>query len=583
MIITGDLTLPNGVSPQKFLSEMFDLTAIDQSPLLEIKFTKVSDARTSITSVDFPTLLYDNIDRAELVFATTSSSDMDATERLISMVVLYGTNGESMNITLIVPTTFNEFNAALAANGIEAFNALLMPQTGPGFFLDHTGSPGGDTMEGFDTGDFLKGLAGNDYINGFGGNDALSGGVGHDTLMGGTGEDALTGGAGEDVFVISPNEDKIEVLDLMPIEDRVDFTNFLREDALIEAVLNSPTGFVIDGTEVLFYDGNGGLIRLPVENVILPDLRGSDQSEALLGSEAAEAILGLVGDDTIEGGGGNDTINGGSGEDTAVYGGNQSNYTVFIDPMSIEIQDRLSKEEYQDVLDSIEFLDFETELDIFSDALFDLRLFSGAADLEVDEFAQIIELYIAYLGRAPDAIGLLFWATAFEEGATLEELAVLFADEAEPQAALPDSLSNEAFVEKVYDQVLGRAPDADGAQFWLDQLDKQSVDRDAFILELLRGAKADAPDGASQEFSDQQSADRDFLGHKTDIGADFGIKKGMSDVGNAISAMDLFDGTQSGLDAAFAAINQFYADALGPEGGEFLIQLTGMSAADFTD
>lgn len=573
MIISGNLTLPEGVTPQLFLAQFFALADVNLTFSISVE-----EFGTEVKITGSPTVLYDNI---AFVRLDVLPSDVKRFEG-ISSIDIVGADGTELNIKLIQDVLFNDFAAAIESS-YEEFEALLMPGTGQGFFLNHTGSSGGDYMEGFSTDDFLNGQLGDDVIIGKVGNDALIGGDGNDTLNGGPGDDTLTGGAGEDLFKINPNEDKIEVSDLNASEDRVDLTGFNREEGLVNAVLNSENGFLIDGTEALFYDGNGGLIRLPLDRVILPGIQGTNTSEELLGSEAAEAILGLLGDDTISGGGGGDTIDGGAGEDTAVYGGNQRDYTLFIDPMAIEIQNRLSPSEYRDLLENVEFLDFETDLDLFSDGLFDIRLFSGAANLEVDELAQIIELYIAYLDRAPDAIGLLFWATAFENGATLEELAAYFVDQPEIRDRFPDTLSNKEFVRQVYDQALGREPDEDGAGFWKGMLDDELVGRDEFILYVLGGAKAAPAEGASQAFVDQQAADRAFLGHKTDIGAEFGIKKGMSDVGNAISAMELFDGTQSSLDTALAAINEYYVEALGPESGEFLIQLTGMSAVDFTE
>ena len=71
-------------------------------------------------------------------------------------------------------------------------------------------------------------------------------------------------------------------------------------------------------------------------------------------------------------------------------------------------------------------------------------------------------------------------------------------------------------------------------------------------------------------------ADRQYLADKTDIGAYFSVHKGMSNVSNASAAMALFDGTQAGLDASVAAIDNFYADALDPITGEFLMPLIGV-------
>lgn len=50
----------------------------------------------------------------------------------------------------------------------------------------------------------------------------------------------------------------------------------------------------------------------------------------------------------------------------------------------------------------------------------------------------------------------------------------------------------------------------------------------------------------------------------------------MSDVDNASAAMALFDGSQTSINQAVAAIDGFYQDALDPNNGEFLMQVVGV-------
>jgi len=183
--------------------------------------------------------------------------------------------------------------------------------------------------------------------------------------------------------------------------------------------------------------------------------------------------------------------------------------------------------------------------------------------LSEQNFESFIELYIAYFNRAPDAIGLNFWGTAFANGTTLEEMATLFVGQDETLAAYPAGTSNNVFAETVYNNVLGRTPDQAGFDFWVGQLDTGSVSRDQFILEVLRGVQPGTPDEG-------------YLDTKVDIGAYFAVHKGMSDVDNASAAMALFDGTDAGIDAAVAAIDGYYAEALDPSTGEFLMQVVGV-------
>ena len=112
--------------------------------------------------------------------------------------------------------------------------------------------------------------------------------------------------------------------------------------------------------------------------------------------------------------------------------------------------------------------------------------------------------------------------------------------------------------------MLGRCPRTRlGLDFWVGVLDNGGVSRDQFILEVLRGVK-------------EGSIDRDYLDRKVDIGAYFAVHKGMSNTKNASAAMSLYDGSEESVTAAVNAIDVYYADALHPDTGEFLMQIVGV-------
>ncbi|MGA9412635.1 MAG: DUF4214 domain-containing protein [Roseobacter sp.] len=292
------------------------------------------------------------------------------------------------------------------------------------------------------------------------------------------------------------------------------------------------------------------------------DLTLSDLAQS--GSEAFfrgnDQITGNSFDDRVYGFSGNDLIDGGGGFDTAAYFGDQINYTLTLKPFSTTITDRRFNGDGTDELINIEQLDFRTE--IFG-VPFDLTQFGGTTGLSEQNFESFIELYIAYFNRAPDAIGLNFWGTAYANGTSLEEMATLFVGQEETLAAYPPGTSNEVFAETVYNNVLGRTPDQAGFDFWVGQLDSEAVSRDQFILEVLGGVQAGSPD-------------RSYLDDKVDIGAYFAVHKGMSDVDDASDAMALFDGSDASIDAAVNAIDAYYTDALDPTNGEFLMQVVGV-------
>ena len=339
-----------------------------------------------------------------------------------------------------------------------------------------------------------------------------------------------------------------------------------------------------DITVILSYTDDGDTDEMLTSAAVVPQaapvtLEGDGTAETLTGGEGDDMISGEGGDDTLTGGPGDDMLDGGEGSDTARYSGSQSSYTLTLSPTATTLSDRRADGNGTDTLTKMEFLDFDTDL---LGAPFDLQKFGGPAGLAASDLESFIELYIAYFNRAPDAVGLNFWGTAFANGTTLEGMAALFIDQPETAATYPDTLTNAAFATEGYENVLGRVPDQAGFDFWVGVLDAGSVGRDQFILSVLEGAKADPPAGADQTFIDQQLADRQYLADKTDIGAYFAVHKGLSDTDDASAAMAFFDGTQGSITAAVNAIDGFFADASDADNGEFLMPLVGVLDDPFT-
>jgi hypothetical protein len=90
-------------------------------------------------------------------------------------------------------------------------------------------------------------------------------------------------------------------------------------------------------------------------------------------------------------------------------------------------------------------------------------------DERLASLAPVTRLYFAYFLRTPDASGLQYWIGRHQRGFTLSSISSTFATSSEFDAAYGD-LDDEAFVELVYSNVLGRSPDTSGAQYWVGQL-----------------------------------------------------------------------------------------------------------------
>ncbi len=307
-----------------------------------------------------------------------------------------------------------------------------------------------------------------------------------------------------------------------------------------------------------------------VEGGTLSDdtIYGTPEPDTIPGRADAEVSFGLEGDDVFLATAGNDEIFGGSGTDSLNLSGPQAGYTVSLGQQGATVIDRTGGRDGTDALDGVEILNFAGPVSSFS-----LTEFGSTTSLTEDQMQSFVELYIAYFDRAPDAIGLGFWGSAFANGTTLSEMAALFIDQPETRATYPEDLSNLDFANAVYNNVLGRAADQVGLDFWVGVLDAGTVTRDQFILEVLSGAKATPPNNATQDFITQQLADQKFLSDKTDLGTYLAVIRGMSDVENAATALADFDGSEASFDAAVSTIDGFYQAALDPNAGEFLLQL----------
>lgn len=88
-----------------------------------------------------------------------------------------------------------------------------------------------------------------------------------------------------------------------------------------------------------------------------------------------------------------------------------------------------------------------------------------------DRVHAVTRLYRAYFLRNPDHSGMQYWLARRGEGRTLTKISQSFATSSEFVRKY-GSLSNAAFVDRVYRNVLGRPGDSGGVAYWTGKLDK---------------------------------------------------------------------------------------------------------------
>jgi uncharacterized protein DUF4214 len=100
---------------------------------------------------------------------------------------------------------------------------------------------------------------------------------------------------------------------------------------------------------------------------------------------------------------------------------------------------------------------------------------------EFQTVTPVARLYFAYFLRIPDYEGLLYWVNQSRSGVSLDSISQSFAQSPEFIARY-GSLSNEAFVTLVYQNVLGRAPDPEGFAYWTGLLNSGAYTRGQVML-----------------------------------------------------------------------------------------------------
>lgn len=107
---------------------------------------------------------------------------------------------------------------------------------------------------------------------------------------------------------------------------------------------------------------------------------------------------------------------------------------------------------------------------------------------------QVGEIYLATLGRAMDAEGLNYWTSQVDndDAWTPRTVAQSFFDQPEVAALYPPSATTADFVTALYRNVLNRAPDTEGFNYWVNALDTGALRRDDMVVAMINGAWSNA-------------------------------------------------------------------------------------------
>jgi hypothetical protein len=155
---------------------------------------------------------------------------------------------------------------------------------------------------------------------------------------------------------------------------------------------------------------------------------------------------------------------------------------------------------------------------------------------------------------------------------TLPEIAKSFFVQPETVAAYPSSMATRTFVTTVYNNVLSRAPDTDGLNYWVREIDTGNISKDVFLLAIINGAKA----------STGSAIDRATLANKVTVGEYFAFDKGINNATWGIDVMDSVTSVASTVTAA-NALTDSYSAAIATGTSSSSAMLAGLPNLNATD
>lgn len=250
--------------------------------------------------------------------------------------------------------------------------------------------------------------------------------------------------------------------------DTYDFSNYTQDQAidlrpgnwsLFSDVQRANLGALKDGDAPTYARGN-------VFNALQYQNDARSLIENAIGGSGNDTITGNDARNALKGNGGNDKLDGGLGTDTAIFSGKRADYTI----SGLDASKGIAT--IADTVAGRDGTDQTTSIERFKFSDITLAFDEGAA--------QIYRLYQAAFSRTPDKGGLSYWVNKMDTTITLRDAVFNFMASQEFQTAYGNSLTNEQLIQQIYVNILGRAPEKAGFDYWVGRLNDGASRLDVF-------------------------------------------------------------------------------------------------------
>lgn len=244
-------------------------------------------------------------------------------------------------------------------------------------------------------------------------------------------------------------------------------------DGLVDLSLLNTTGGLVGldvlddalGLDLLDTDGDG-LINLSLLDVIQinidldGDLDGDGVPDDSTDPDDYDVVqMGTARPDQFVIGAEKTYIDGLAGIDTASYGASAAGFTYAVGANGIHLYDG-TKVDYLQSVERVKFSDGTLALD------------TGIGE----NTGMAYRIYQAAFDREPDVGGLKFWLDKIDSGTDMHSVASDFLFSREFQQTY-GNLTNQDYIEELYQNILQRAGESAGITYWTQQLNSGSFDR----------------------------------------------------------------------------------------------------------
>lgn len=360
-----------------------------------------------------------------------------------------------------------------------------------------------------------------------------------------------------------------------------------------QAVSGTVTGIVCiagNGQETLF-NMSGANISIAYDNS--QDWASFGQElNYWLGSNPTITTVpgGINGSQTIQAPTGANQVYGYTGHNTVVYTTPSTKFTINVDSLLSPSNGQVTVYQGDPLAPTSANTMHAVQTVQFSDQSIQTQWLTKASLLhttDVTEFTILSEMYLAYFNRAPDALGLDYWASqAYDWHAAQPGVAMsqINKDIANVFAGTPEAISTygsvtqqssaaelQNFVTKVYQNVLDRAPDSAGLNYWVNNLQTGASSPGSFIRDVIYSVNAQSG-----------TADKVYLSSKQTVADYFSVQMGLTNVTQAQNVMNTFNhtyetsGATAAINAANAQTNSYMSEASLTANPELIIHLVGV-------